>query len=334
MSAAPLPAPKFWEEACALLGLGTITSPPQPVSGGFLHTMASLSTDRGQYAVKLLNPSIMERDAALGNYREAERLERLLEKKGLPILPALAFDGRKMQVLRGQYFYVFPYFKGRALTPGEITAAHCREIGKILAGIHGVDRKPSVCKRQELHIDWAFYCAALEREQPGLSALLRENIELLEKSQERGNRALSALPQEAAVCHNDLDPKNALWQGDVCRVIDLECLSYDNPYLELLDTALRWSGYENFSANFQRLDEFLSAYAQAGGRLPEEWETLYDANSGRLEWLEYNVKRTLGLEGPEGRKLGLSLTPNALDQAVYYPKTREATLGHLRGFTR
>ncbi len=329
------------EAICQALGLGRPAVPPQRLSGGFLHEMYALFTERGEYAVKLLNPTIMERDTALENYRMAERLEGLLEERGLPILPALAFGGKKMQALQGRYFYVFPYFEGRALTPGEIKTAHCREIGKILAGIHGADRKPCGCTRQELSIDWAFYCSALERQvperqAPELFAPLRGALGLLEELQNRGNRALKSLPRETAVCHNDLDPKNALWRGAVCRVIDLECLSYDSPYLELLETALRWSGYEDFSVDFQRLDEFLSAYVQGGGSLPEDWETLYDANLGRLEWLEYNIRRALGLEGPGERELGRSLTPNALEQAVYYAKARKAVLEYLRsrGLTR
>ena len=44
------------KKICRQLELGTLTAPPGPLSGGFLHKMYSLFTTKGRYAVKLLNP--------------------------------------------------------------------------------------------------------------------------------------------------------------------------------------------------------------------------------------------------------------------------------------
>ena len=46
------------------------------------------------------------------------------------------------------------------------------------------------------------------------------------------------------------------------------------------------------SAYFFERELFLrGGYAEAA-----DWELLYDCNNGRLEWLEYNVKRVLGID--------------------------------------
>ena len=46
----------------------------------------------------------MQREDAMENYREAERLESILEQKKIPILSALSVNGSKMQEMEGFYF--------------------------------------------------------------------------------------------------------------------------------------------------------------------------------------------------------------------------------------
>ena len=115
----------MFDRICHALHLGMLTVPPSRLYGGYLHRMYHLTTDRGDYAVKLLNPEIMRRPDALDNYRTAEHHESMLAEAGLPILPALTIDGRKMQCVDGQHLYVFEYFDGHALPEDEITMAHC-----------------------------------------------------------------------------------------------------------------------------------------------------------------------------------------------------------------
>ena len=80
-------------------GLGTVIPPITPVSGGFLHRMYRVNTEERSFAVKHLNPEIMQRPAAAENFRRAEELEALLEAAGLPIVAAMTVNGRKLQTL-------------------------------------------------------------------------------------------------------------------------------------------------------------------------------------------------------------------------------------------
>ena len=92
-------------------GLGTIILPVKPVSGGFLHRMYQVVTECGTYAVKHLNPEIMIREDAHDNYARAEKIEGILEKEGIPIVPALTIHGNKMQSIDGHFFYIFNWKK-------------------------------------------------------------------------------------------------------------------------------------------------------------------------------------------------------------------------------
>ncbi len=336
---------KLLKKLCREYALGELTQSPTHLTGGFTHKMYSLFTTRGKYAVKLLNPFIMKRETAMSNYRTAEAFETLLEQTDIPILPALTFGGKKMQCMDGQYFYLYEWYDGKALKSEEITAYHCEKIGEILAKIHGLKlpqmngKETSVgaefqdakYEREELHIDWDGYIEKLAEKNPELCELLRENRALLYESQEKGNEAIRKLPTTMTICHNDMDSKNVLWNGDECRIIDLECLSYGSPVMELYELALCWSGYEVCNVDFNLFQSFIRAYEKTGGTLTTDWETVYYSNNGRLEWLEYNVKRALGIECSEEEiELGIGQVKETIAHVIYYHEAEKDILDCLK----
>ena len=321
----------FFATLCRQLNLGNLLSSPRPLTGGFLHRMTAITTTTGTYAIKLLNPRIMCRPTAAENFRIAEELEAELEGSPLPILPAKVIHGRKRHRVEGQEVYVFDYFDGTPLQDEQITPDHCRIIGGVLAGIHRHHRGKGTTPPTAFAADWDGYLPALERMHPDLYAQMRTHRDTLYHLQERGKNALPYLPTDTAVCHNDLDPKIVLWRGQECRVIDLECLAVSNPAMELIETALCWSGYESCAVDTARLRALITAYGEAGGRLPTDWEPLYDANVGRLAWLEYNLKRALGQEGnPDQVALGLSEARKTLRLIAYYHEEKETILAALQ----
>ena len=124
-----------------------------------------------------------------------------------------------------------------------------------------------------------------------------------------------------------MDPKNVLWRENDYRIIDLECLSYNNPIMELFESALFWSGYEECEINFELFQAFIQGYKNAGGKLPVDWQVLYDCNNGRLEWLEYNIKRVLGIDcSADEKELGRSQAAETIRHIVYYNIIREQIL--------
>ena len=269
----------WFEELCEFAALGQPTREPAPVSGGLLHRMFRLDTTSGTYAVKLLNPEIMARPDAPDNYRRAEELELLLESRGLPILSAMTVSGTKMLRLHDQYAYLFPWFQGQVIRGSAVTAKHAAAIGTTLAGIHAVARRERQTQPEPLIIDWDALlpaCPELTRHRDLLAALT-----------DRSHEAQLRLPAEETVCHNDLDTKNVLWQGDMHRVIDLETLDWGCPAAELLDVALYWSGIDEHCIDPARFTAFTDAYAAAGGELPRDWQILLDSSQGWLGWLAW-----------------------------------------------
>lgn len=271
------------ETLCDQAGLGRPLQVPEAVSGGLLHRMFALETERGHYAVKLLNPDIMARPDAPENYRRAEALEALLEARGLPVLSAMTVNGAKMLNLNGQYAYLFPWYGGHAIRGSAVTAAHAAAIGGTLAGIHAAGRRERTSLPEPLLIDWD---ALL----PACPSLLPHR-DLLVSLTDASNEAQRQLPAEEAVCHNDLDTKNVLWQGSEHRVIDLETLGWGCPAAELVETALYWSGIDEHRIDRARFDAFTGAYAAAGGELPQDWQMLFDASQAWLGWLAWVLQQ-------------------------------------------
>lgn len=320
---------ELFSSICHQCGLGELISQPFPLSGGFLHKMYGLTTDKGKFALKLLNPHIMLRETAKENYETAERLEGILEREALPILPALTIGGRKMQQAEGQFFYLFPWYDGKSVQGGEILPRHCAEMGRALAQIHRVSRKNSGGEGTPVSVDWPSLYRALKEVDGELYQRLGENLLLLCQFQERSSRACRRIPAISAICHNDMDPKNVLWIGMEYRIIDLECLSYANPLAELLETALRWAGFDDMDFSPEKLRAFLDAYAEQDEAMLKnvDWESLYDGSTGRLSWLEYNLKRALGIESGESeREIGKAEALKELERIAYYMGMREMVL--------
>ena len=60
----------MFEKIVRELGLGNLISTPSRIYGGLTHKMYSVETDKGHYAVKILNENIMKRPTAIENFRK------------------------------------------------------------------------------------------------------------------------------------------------------------------------------------------------------------------------------------------------------------------------
>ena len=109
--------------------------------------------------------------------------------------------------------------------------------------------------------------------------------------------AQKVLQKKQVISHRDLDPKNVMWQGTVPFVIDWEAAGYVNPYQELLEVINYWTDNGKGELNVKYLEVLLQAYQKHMNLQNVEWEPVFAGSfAGMLGWLEYNVKRALGME--------------------------------------
>ena len=323
----------FFETLTADWSLGSLIHPPQPVSGGYMHKLFRLDTASGSFAVKLLNPEVMSRPKALGNYRNTEALEQVLEAYHLPIVAALSRNGKKMHCIQGQYFYLFPWVEHKAVPWDAITEKHCHTMGGLLAQLHKLPWSDATSLSTEpnqpapVAFDWQAMAQQVQTQtlDKAFADALAQNLPLLEAAQTAYNKAVAALPPLLCICNADMDAKNVLWQGEQPLVIDLECLEVGNPVNDLIQLSLSWAGGTVCRFDFGRFRAFLSAYRQRKALPTMDWRSLTGLGFSWLDWLHYNLRRAMGqIPGSEAEKqMGIDQTRETLERIRYFASTQE-----------
>lgn len=314
---------KMIEELLAELmlacGLGTIILPVKSVSGGFLHRMYRVVTDCGTYAVKHLNPQIMERAGVHENYARAEKIESILEKEGIPIVPSLIVHGNKMQNIQGHYFYIFHWKKGYITDWNNISNYECHVAGNILGRIHAIEPKNVSHQEPEAsQIDWHGYFMKAKEQMSEITSLLAENEEILIYAEKEMNEARTSLPDILCLSDEDMDPKNIMWDNGNPWVIDLECLDYGNPISHALQLALQWSGITTCDIDIEKMVSYFEGYLEAYDNCFRAYSDVFGLAYTWVEWLEYNIQRALGECMDEAEKLmGISEVKNTINRIKY-----------------
>lgn len=300
-------------------GLGAIVSPVESVSGGFMHRMYKVVTDCGTYAVKHLNTEIMSRPGVHDNYDRAEKIEHMLEKEGIPIVPSIMIHGNKMQMIEGHYFYIFNWQEGHIADWNHISGKECHMVGNILGRIHAIAPKNISHREPELSkIDWLQYVLKAQEEKSEIASLLAENENMLIYVESELNNARTALPDILCVSNGDMDPKNVMWDNGNPWVIDLECLDYGNPISHVLELALQWSGIVTCNMDVEKMTAFFDGYLEAYDNCFRAYSDVFGLAYTWVEWLEYNIQRALGACMDEAeRMMGISEVRNTINRIKY-----------------
>lgn len=285
------------EILCHKLDFGCIRNQPQKVLGGLLHEMVKIETTKGLYAVKVLNPSIMKRKDVIRNYIFSEKVAKIAYLYDIPVVPALGSDSC-LHFIDGSYFMVFEWVEAKSLTPAQVTPYHCEEIGKILARIHKINFSSIEEKNMGMTafdgFPWDDYFGFKNMSSIALLKV-KERIYHWEKEVKLVSDDVFS---NQIISHRDMDCKNVLWdKKNRPIIIDWEAAGFINPLQELIDVAIAWSDGETEDFKLQHFIKVVESYIANGGSIIDDiFAVLSYGYKGKLEWLEYNVKRSLGIE--------------------------------------
>lgn len=294
------------------LNLGNATTEPTPVSGGLLHAMYCVTTTKSIFAVKVLNPEIMKRPEALKNTILSERIASALAGD-VQLVAAMDLAGKQVHEVQGQYYMVFPWVEGASVFPPEITEKHCQALGDVLGKIHAANVCVEGVASEEEAVTmyvWEEYLRQAEAksmQQTVWFAAYKEALKDVIQLNKSACEAQLELVNKQVISHRDLDPKNVMWQGEKPFVIDWEAAGYVNPYQELLEVINYWTDDGKGGLRKGHLEVLLQAYRKHMSLQGVDWEPVFAGSfSGMLGWLEYNVKRALGIEvsGEEDARAG------------------------------
>ena len=145
--------------------------------------------------------------------------------------------------------------------------------------------------------DWNYYLKKGEENNIVWVSLLLEIVDNLYEWNAQANKSSKQLESNIVISHRDLDSKNVMWSKDKPIIIDWESAGYTNPIQELTETAIYWSENEKGNIDKERFFAFIGGYKKRYGTVKANWETvLVNGFLGKLGWLEYNLKRSLGIE--------------------------------------
>ena len=197
---------------------------------------------------------------------------------------------------------VFNWVDGAILKPNEITEDHCEIIGTILAQIHNIDfssiENENKAEENLKVFDWDKYLKLAEEKNTKYKELLKGNLNLLKQINEKSISGMNYANENLVISHRDLDRKNVMWQGKSPFIVDWEASGYVNPTIELISTAYYWAGGETEELDISKFEVFLNSYKeQLENEIDKNCEilTYADFYSG-LNWLEYNLKRSMCIE--------------------------------------
>lgn len=310
-------------ELLASLGICSSVREIVPLSGGHLHRMYAVTPENGEkLAVKALNPGVMARPEAMRNFIVSEEIASLAARV-VPAVPARRFDGRAVQESDGQFYLIYDFIDGEPLYDYRLPGDACPKMGSILYRLHRLDVSSVEFPEESVEVpeprDWTAY---LSRDAAWYTALTA-CIDKLYEWDERCRRAQSRL-RKTAVSHRDLEPKNVLWCGGEPRIIDWEAAGKVDPWYDLFENAVYWAKDADGDINWMRFTGFIGGYVGNLEKYPSvDWNIVADAGFGLLDWLEYNLKRSLGIECADEaeRRLGTEQVSETLKTLDRYDRS-------------
>ena len=288
--------------------LGNLQKEPSRVSGGLLNRMYKIQTDKGTFAIKLLNPEVMKRENAKRNHTFAETVSNIAKDNNVSCLPAKIINGEILQQVDGYYFLIFDWFEGNTITKNELTIEKTKKVAKELLKIHkvyfGELREKCETYYNTNIVNWEFYIEKVDNKK--IKELLLNNIQKFRELDKQSIKSLKTISKNMVVSHRDIYLPNILWDSNENPVIiDWESSGLINPSMEVIDTAWNLSEEQKYFDK-DKFDAFVTTYKENGGNLDEFDEALKADYKIKFNWLEYNLKRICGIEcfDEEEKKLG------------------------------
>lgn len=312
------------EDFCAKYNLGTVID-IEKLSGGLMHKMFKVKTTTATYAIKVLNREVMNREDAYNNFVVSEKISNLAKENNIPVSSAISIEGNYLTEFENIYYMVFNYVEGKTLSDKEITVEHCKKIGTVLAKIHNLDyQKLGLTEERVAYkrlYDWEGYALEVNFNKMSYREEYLKNYKKYNSILKRANERFNDANTVSTICHRDMDPKNVMWNQGVPIIIDWESATLANPYQELLETALSWSGFLTNNFSEEKFKAVFLEYQKLRNIKNIDWYDVICGNLvGRLEWLKYNLERSLGIitSDEEEKSLGEQEVSKTIEEISRY----------------
>jgi len=206
---------------------------------------------------------------------------------------------------------------------------HCIKIGRALGKIHKLYSHNKNENRVEPieAFPWDKYLELGKMQQAVWLEQLQKNKYKLERWNQYVIEAANLMICYQVLIHRDLDPKNVMWNQNEPLLIDWEAAGYINPYQELIEVINYWCDDGNGQLIYQFVEGLVNAYKEFYTLKKVPWKTVINSGyGGMLGWLDYNFKRSLGIEAitEEEKEMGTRQVLGTIEGLLRYEeKTKE-----------
>jgi Ser/Thr protein kinase RdoA (MazF antagonist) len=281
----------FFDFICSYFRLENIIAEPVRINGGLTNSLFVIETSKGKFVIKVLNKNHIEK---LNVIEFSEQISYYAKEKGIKSLPAKRMNGNFIQEYDGYQFLVYDYFEGPILLSKEIDENKCRDLARELAKLHRLDTDKIDVQEESKKIDkidFHFYLEKIETLNELWAIDFKNNYLEIIKIYEKVFNSYKLLSNQRTFTHKDFNRKNVLWNENNFVIIDWETARYSNPSLDFFNSAwfltedVKENKYMAFASEYFKYFRFDDAIEVA----------VYAALMDELLWLEYSLKRALGI---------------------------------------
>lgn len=281
------------------------------MTGGLLHKMWKLNTNKGSYAIKQLSKDIQLTTMVKKSYELTEIIADQFKQFGIPAISALQINNHHLIDINGTAYLAYPWVDAKALDKDTVSEKHALKIAAVIAKMHLIDLKlpeldsPEFDSHSNAKILQLINHAITQ--QCTFASMLKKAQAQILAINDAYQTALPLMKERIVISHGDLDQKNVLWdQHDNPILIDWESARKLNPTYEIVNAALDWSGITSDNFNSALVIKMITAYQATGGIINHSHlhAAFYGVLGNWLNWMVYNIVRACKADDLEQQAIG------------------------------
>lgn len=325
---------KHLEKLAHHLELGNRLKQVEPILGGALHNMWKLSTDKGDFAIKVINQHILQKDSFPLSYEVSEEIAARFNQHGIPAISAIKIHNRFVQQLENHAYLVYPYQNAKLCRFEDLAENQLQTIGSIFAKIHNLNL--AIDGVDVGHYDYYPDEHWQNIIQQSAHLELSKMLPFLIHCNNRYKISINNLKANQVVTHRDMHSLNVLWdEQNQPYIIDWETAGLMDPTLEVVGYGIEWGGIIQGAFNKNNTQKLFQQYKKEIKRSMDEHQITQSfygwIGHCVMGWTEFNIRRMLGLtsQDEQEHRIGSHIINSKMVKCIQYIEHNEEMLLNL-----